>query len=352
MIRFVPDSPATWLVYDLGDLVLALPTAYRAAADAVAALPRRDAIGTVSALEASGIASGAPFAIVASVDGGLRIALRGPATVAVGAVSVTGLGADSWLDHRVDGESVARLTVPGGEWTLTFGAAPAAVAPAPAPAAPARAAAAPAVAATALVAPAALGLRDEITAVPGQLESSAPAGPPRLLPEPAAASESDDEDGATVLAADLADELAASGGDRTVVVDEVARLRAKRAAGPAAPTPAPAVDVPLLSLGLPDGSRQPLDALVVIGRAPAAPADGTPARLVRLEGDGDISRTHARVAVEGGTVVVTDLGSRNGTVVRVPGRPAQRLRDGEPTPVLVGTVIDLGGGVELSVLEG
>jgi hypothetical protein len=38
--------------------------------------------------------------------------------------------------------------------------------------------------------------------------------------------------------------------------------------------------------------------------------------------------------------------------VRVPGRPAQKLRAGEPTPVLVGTVIDLGGGIELSIREG
>jgi pSer/pThr/pTyr-binding forkhead associated (FHA) protein len=107
-----------------------------------------------------------------------------------------------------------------------------------------------------------------------------------------------------------------------------------------------------LSLELPDGSRQPLDAVVLVGRAPSAPVGGPASRLVRLEGDGDISRNHARVAVEGGTVVVTDLGSRNGTVVRIPGRPSQRLREGEPTPVLIDTVIDFGGGIEVSVREG
>ncbi len=91
---------------------------------------------------------------------------------------------------------------------------------------------------------------------------------------------------------------------------------------------------------------------MLVGRAPSAPAGGPASRLVRLEGDGDISRNHARVAVEGGTVVVTDLGSRNGTIVRIPGRPAQKLREGEPTPVLVDTVIDFGGGIEVSVREG
>jgi pSer/pThr/pTyr-binding forkhead associated (FHA) protein len=90
---------------------------------------------------------------------------------------------------------------------------------------------------------------------------------------------------------------------------------------------------------------------VLVGRAPSAPAGVPKSRLVRLEGDGDISRNHARVSLEGDTVVVTDLGSRNGTIVRIPGRPAQKLREGEPTPVLVGTVIDFGGGVELSIRE-
>jgi hypothetical protein len=109
---------------------------------------------------------------------------------------------------------------------------------------------------------------------------------------------------------------------------------------------------PNLSLELPDGSRQALDAVVVVGRAPSAPAGGPASRLVRLEGDGDVSRNHARLAVEGGTVVVTDLGSRNGTIVRIPGRPALKLRAGEPTPILVDTVIDFGGGIEVSVREG
>ena len=147
--------------------------------------------------------------------------------------------------------------------------------------------------------------------------------------------------------------------DKTVVVEEIAQLRAKRSSGlkpPAgvplpAPAAAPPAPGPVPSLELPDGSREALDVAVVIGRAPAAPAEGPPSRLVRLTGDGDISRTHARVAVEGGTVVITDLGSRNGTIVRIPGRAPQKLRGGEPTPVLVGTIIDFGGGVELRVRE-
>jgi len=54
-------------------------------------------------------------------------------------------------------------------------------------------------------------------------------------------------------------------------------------------------------------------------------------------------------AVEGGTVVVTDLHSRNGTTIALPGKPPQLLRQGESTSVLVDTVVDLGGGVTITV---
>lgn len=358
--RFVPDAPGAWLVYDLGSLVLALPSEFRAAADAVAATPVADVDGVLAALRASGIAETAPFALLDAEGEGVRLVLRGPATVAVGAETLTGVGAEPWLDRVVVGASVARLTVPGGEWTLAL--APTAFAPA-APdasvAAPAVPAAAPAVPLPGIPAP---------PPAPGSPASAPVPPPPPLLespllephneiteiPETSVPSASvppaptlGEHDGHTVLASDLP---VSPPEDRTVVVDEIAQLRAKRSAGLAVPVVATAhAPGPALSLELPDGSREPLDAVLVIGRAPVAPEGG---RVVRLAGDGDISRTHARVAVEGGTVVVTDLGSRNGTVVRIPGRPAQRLREHEPTPVLVGTVVDFGGGVELSVREG
>jgi hypothetical protein len=49
--------------------------------------------------------------------------------------------------------------------------------------------------------------------------------------------------------------------------------------------------------------------------------------------------------------VVTDLHSKNGTSVLLPGKSAQKLRPGEPTSVIVGTVVDLGGGLTLTVDE-
>lgn len=366
--RFVPDAPATWLVYDLGTLVLALPSEFRAAADAIAArhssgvpdIPGTGVDGVLAALKASGIATGAPFAVLESAADGLHVALRGPATLAAADQTLTGLGADPWVHRVVAGVTVARLTVPGGEWMFTLAAA---AAPGVAPTATAASDPAPPPFET-----------SEITAFP-DVELSLPP-----IPAPPSLGLIDDEDH-TVLSSDLAGMSAATptprtpvpgtrpsgtqadADDKTVVVDEIVKLRAKRSAGLAPPTTpsggpkspqaaAPQVAAPMLSLELPDGSRQPLDAVVLVGRAPSAPVGGPASRLVRLEGDGDISRNHARVAVEGGTVVVTDLGSRNGTVVRIPGRPSQKLREGEPTPVLVDTVIDFGGGIEVSVREG
>ena len=52
-----------------------------------------------------------------------------------------------------------------------------------------------------------------------------------------------------------------------------------------------------------------------------------------------------------GTVVVTDLHSRNGTLIALPGKSPQKLRAGEPTSVIAGTVIDLGSGVTLGVAQ-
>jgi hypothetical protein len=154
------------------------------------------------------------------------------------------------------------------------------------------------------------------------------------------------------------DATATDGGDHdghTIASGDIAKLRAarrERAAQPAAPTPPTA---PALHLELADGSRELLAAPILVGRAPSADkVSGTQIpRLLTVAGtDQDISRNHVRFAVEGGTVVVTDLHSRNGTLAILPGRDPQQLRPGEPTSVIVGTVIDLGGGVTFTVREG
>jgi predicted component of type VI protein secretion system len=55
------------------------------------------------------------------------------------------------------------------------------------------------------------------------------------------------------------------------------------------------------------GRQVPLDTVVDIGRDTSLP--------LHLDEDTQVSRRHARVAVQGGTVVVEDLGSTNGTYV-------------------------------------
>nr|WP_240977493.1 FHA domain-containing protein [Planctomonas sp. JC2975] len=75
-------------------------------------------------------------------------------------------------------------------------------------------------------------------------------------------------------------------------------------------------------------------------------------RLVTVDSvEHDISRNHVQLTIEGGTVVVTDLHSRNGTLIALPGKTPQKLRAGEPTSVIAGTTIDLGSGVTLDVVQ-
>ena len=123
--RFVPDAPGAWLVYDLGTLVLALPPEFRAAADAVAASPRSGVADVIGALRLSGVADGASFALLDATVEGVHVALRGPATVAIGTDTLTGLGAEPWLERRLTDVTVVRLTVPGGEWTFARNGVPA-----------------------------------------------------------------------------------------------------------------------------------------------------------------------------------------------------------------------------------
>lgn len=134
----------------------------------------------------------------------------------------------------------------------------------------------------------------------------------------------------------------------TMLVSQLGRR--KRAPRGAAAAPAPAA----IAVLLPGDAREVLDEPIIVGRAPSVShvPGGQMPRLVTIGGgDQDISRSHVRLALEGGTVVVTDLHSKNGTHVVLPGKDAQKLRAGEPTPVIVGTVVDLGGGVQLRVEE-
>ena len=143
----------------------------------------------------------------------------------------------------------------------------------------------------------------------------------------------------------------------TVASIDIRRLREARAARTATATSPDgrheASAAGPISIRLPDGSLEPIGQEVVLGRAPSVSkvSGGRIPRLVTIGlGDPDISRSHVRLALEGDTVVVTDLHSRNGTHVAQPGKTPVKLRAGEPTPVLAGTVVDFGGGWTIQVV--
>jgi hypothetical protein len=137
----------------------------------------------------------------------------------------------------------------------------------------------------------------------------------------------------------------------TVMSGDIQKLRDSQRRTPSAARAAPALAAQLYLL-LPSGTKEPLSQPIRVGRAPSiskVSGDLVP-RLVSLGGaDQDVSRNHVHFTVEGDTVVVTDLHSRNGTLVVLPGKPPQKLRQGEPTAVIVGTVVDLGSGITITV---
>jgi hypothetical protein len=157
------------------------------------------------------------------------------------------------------------------------------------------------------------------------------------------------------LAASAATEAETAAGDHdgeTVLSSDIAKLRGGRER--AVPEDAPRVVAVVPSVILPNGSRVRLDQPIIVGRSPSASqvTAGSIPKLITLgSGDQDISRSHVRLALEGGTVVVTDLHSVNGTSVILPGREPQRLRAGDSSAVIPGTIVDLGGGVTLTVVE-
>jgi hypothetical protein len=122
---------------------------------------------------------------------------------------------------------------------------------------------------------------------------------------------------------------------------------------PSAPPAVPPPPAPILRL--PDGSALEIDGgTVYVGRRPAlprVPAAGIP-RLVTLASPGrEVSSTHLAISAVGGAIVVRDMLSTNGTVVKAPGIPARTLLRGESAVVTPGTTLDLGDGNVLEVLS-
>lgn len=136
---------------------------------------------------------------------------------------------------------------------------------------------------------------------------------------------------------------------RPVVNLSTARLVLDRRtpdAEPAAPTRAAAPTTPGVTtwaLDCDTGDEVVVDRLILIGGCPVAGVGEEGARLVALaEADRSVSPTHARVVVApDGALVVTDLGSAGGTVLRRRG-VARHLGADRPATLLEGDVVTLG----------
>ncbi|PYY65308.1 hypothetical protein DEJ30_03065 [Curtobacterium sp. MCPF17_003] len=153
-------------------------------------------------------------------------------------------------------------------------------------------------------------------------------------------------------------------GDDVDPEDTVVRVPARPGAGanpfvgaapglPAVPSvpAAPATRVPSIRI---DGRTFRLDHPVVIGRRPSLPrvTRGPQPELVTVRSaSGQVSSSHVRIHAEGEAVVVQDLRSTNGTVVRPAGAPAYRMASGASIVALTGTVVEIGDGNAIEVLS-
>ena len=408
MATYRHDPEGAWLAAVRGGAILLVPAA---AAGSLAALWPALAEGdptpqVLDRLTAQGVAATPSFALVVRDRdaGNARIVVRGPITVHAGPVDVHGADVSTWVERVVDGAAEVRVEVDGADVTAgaalpvveavvpTFAVASAGVegvateaeqapdAPAAAVAAPTAtvtpatipgraAAAAPALRppapppppAPVVAAPTAAAKRASVeqTMVPAEETIASVASPARPSPPsaPVAPMLSVSPVAPSTATVTSTGELDGDHDGMTVASIDIRRLREERAARTAAATPAngtpgASAGTPI-SIRLPDGSLEPIGQEVVLGRAPSVSkvSGGRIPRLVTIGlGDPDISRSHVRLALEGDTVVVTDLHSRNGTHVAQPGKTPVKLRAGEPTPVLAGTVVDFGGGWTIQVV--
>lgn len=313
-------------------------------------------------LAAGGLFSTPPFVFVEAGGTDSQVLVRGDATVAAGAEVVSGVGATTWIERRVAAGGLT-ITLSGsgsGSFPIVSGVVRAslvaigdvadAIPVAPAAAVLAAVVAAPVAApAAAPVMPATTPpvLADDVedaTVIVSPEERAAMSQAPVAAPVERRESRLDD-----TIRADSDDDSAAEhaeddGGDHdgatVMMTTRRGRLR------PPPPPPPPAASSPRPVIVLPDGSHESLEDAIVVGRSPSVagvPAGQLPRLVTVTSIDQDISRSHVRIALEGGTVVVTDLHSRNGTVVTGADGATHKLRAGEPTPVIAGASIDLGG---------
>ena len=103
-----------------------------------------------------------------------------------------------------------------------------------------------------------------------------------------------------------------------------------------------------------DGLVHAVHRPVLLGRQPTSDAwtGGEEPQLLALpDPEGMLSRTHAELRISDWQLQVVDRGSTNGTVVTLPGRNPQTLREREPLLLAAGARVSLGGVVTFEFEE-
>jgi hypothetical protein len=103
-----------------------------------------------------------------------------------------------------------------------------------------------------------------------------------------------------------------------------------------------------------NGRTVTIDRTILVGRSPRAErtdSGGIPQLVMVDSPHGDVSRTHARIFIEGWRVLLEDIGSTNGTVITTEAGVSRRIRSGEPAIVTDGSTIDLGDGAVFRAVD-
>lgn len=343
--------------------------------------------GAASILElltSRGLQATPSFALVEPAEGGTRVIVRGAVTVNMGADAIDGAGAATWIErvlpsaplsvdvHGATSSTAGLPIVRGAVAVARLSRGVATPAPSQSPPVPPTRSVPDASEETI----AALPTDAELESPPAEVAGATPTDDGAGNGEGSAENDYDYLFGATMYrsvsdaavqpeangdehAAGLEDAPGSSDaaveGDHdgaTMLVSQLGRPRGRQRA--VRPDAAPTAPTARVVVTLPGGGRELLDEPLVLGRAPSVsgiPSGQVPRLITVIGGDQDISRSHLRAELQGGTIVVTDLHSKNGTTVTLPGQSPMKLRGGEPTPVIVGTVINLGGVLDVSVQE-
>lgn len=367
MSAYTPD-PAGWLAVVCDDRALVIggepSDEFVAAAWSVV----RDDGGTAALLDlltAQGLSATPPFALLERAADSTRLVVRGDVAVTAGdGETVSGAGLSTWTERTLDGRHPLRAVVTaaaGPQLPLVAGVVRVAALSLGADRTTGAVADEPAT----KVLPEAPGVDESTIITEATILEVPEAPPPPVATDAGAGGGYDYLFGATVMrpVKDAAVEAESAPSDEpaaeparegdhdghTILATDLQRLREHSAQPGAAEAPG---DAPAFTVRMPSGAREPITGTMIIGRAPSVSrvsGDRLPRLVTIADRDNDISRNHVQLSLEGDTVVVTDLHSKNGTVVVLPGRDPQKLRAGEPASVIGGTVVDLGAGIELQV---